>query len=71
MQFSSQRYGELIRKLEADEERYRGVPDNEMQSHIDALEKKELKSSGWLSTPLIGTEHDFVTTLLNRYLQDL
>lgn len=71
MQFSSQKYHELIRKLEADEELHRGVPDNDLQDHIDALEKKELKSSGWLSTPLINTDNDFVTKLLNRYLQDL
>lgn len=71
MQYTSQRFSELIRKLEADEERHRGEPDNDMQNHIDALEKKELKSSGWLSTPLIGTEHDFVTKLLNKYVQDL
>lgn len=30
LQYSSQRYGELIRKLEADEELHRGVPDNDM-----------------------------------------
>ena len=30
MQYTSQRYGELIRKLEADEELHRGVPDIDM-----------------------------------------
>ena len=71
MQYTAQRFSELIRKLEADEELHRGEPDYEMEDHIDALEKKELKSSGWLSTPLIDTEHDFVTKLLNKYVQDL
>ena len=48
VQYSSQRYGELIRKLEADEELHKGVPDHDLQDHIDVLEKKDLKSSGWL-----------------------
>ena len=71
VQYSSQRYGELIRKLEADEELHKGVPDHDLQDHIDVLEKKDLKSSGWLTIPLDDTEHDFVSKLLNRYLQDL
>jgi hypothetical protein len=38
---------------------------------MDELSAKSLKSSGWTMEPLENVEHDYVTDLLNRYLQDL
>ena len=38
---------------------------------MDLLDKKELKTTGWITTPLDNVEHDFVTPLLNNYLKDL
>ena len=42
-----------------------------MQDHIDELDKKELKSTGWTTTPLNNVDHDFVTNLIARYIDDV
>ena len=39
-----------------------------MKRHIDALDKAELKTTGWTTEPLDNVDHDFVTPLLDRYL---
>ena len=47
------------------------MPDQDLQEHLDALDKRHLKSSGWQTTPLDNAAHDFVTPLLNKYLRDI
>ena len=42
-----------------------------MKDHLDALDKRELKTTGWLTKPLDNVEHDFVTPLQQMYLTDL
>ena len=42
-----------------------------MEAHIELLDKKDLKTSGWVTTPLNNVDHDFVSPLLNNYLEDL
>ena len=42
-----------------------------MQDHIDELDKKELKSTGWTTVPLNNVDHDFVTDLIRRYIEDV
>ena len=42
-----------------------------MQRHLDQLDKKELKVTGWTVVPLDNVDHDFVTTLHKQYLEDL
>ena len=39
--------------------------------HIDELDKKDLKSTGWTIEPLDNVDHDFVSNLLVRYLKDI
>ena len=48
-----------------------GKTDEDMIKHLDLLDKKELKTTGWLTTPLDNVEHDFVSPLLTDYLKDL
>ena len=43
----------------------------EMKNHLDVLDKADLKTTGWTTEPLENVDHDFVTPLLNRYLDDL
>ena len=42
-----------------------------MCKHLDLLDEKDLKTTGWLTTPLDNVEHDFVSPLLTDYLKDL
>ena len=42
-----------------------------MNAHFDALDKADLKTTGWRTEPLDNVDHDFVTPLLNNYLKDL
>ena len=71
MQFAQAKYDELINELQKKQKRASEEVDVDIKAHIDELDKKQLKSSGWLTEPLDNVEHDFVSDLLNRYLQDL
>ena len=51
--------------------RARGELDVDIEKHIDELDKRQLKSTGWIVEPLDNVEHDFVPDLLKRYLGDL
>ena len=42
-----------------------------MLDHLDELDNRQLKSTGWITVPLDNVEHDFVTPLLNMYLEDI
>lgn len=42
-----------------------------MLDHLDELDNRQLKSTGWITVPLDNVEHDFVTPLLNLYLEDI
>jgi len=42
-----------------------------MKNHLDALDKADLKTTGWTTEPLENVDHDFVSPLLNRYLKDM
>lgn len=42
-----------------------------MKKHFDLLDKKHLRTSGWKTTPLDNVNHDFISSLLKRYLKDL
>jgi len=57
--------------LEAYEAKYKNEPDREMCDHLDDLDGKDLKSGGWNCIPIDNVDHDFVTSLLDRYLKDL
>ena len=48
-----------------------GKPDHDMVKHLDLLDKKDLKTTGWITTPLDNVDHDFVSPLLDMYLKDL
>lgn len=61
----------MLEDLRKTEEKNRGVPDKEMQNHLDLLDRADLKTTGWTTEPLENVDHDFVTPLLNRYLEDL
>ena len=61
----------MLAELEENLKKARTVSDVDLQNHLDELDKKDLKTSGWTTTPLDNVEHDFVTPLLNNYLADL
>ncbi len=42
-----------------------------MKNHLAALDRADLKTTGWVTAPLENVEHDFVSPLLNNYLNDL
>lgn len=42
-----------------------------MKKHLDMLDKRDLKTTGWTVVPLNNVDHDFVSSLLSRYLKDL
>ena len=71
VQFQQKRYEKLIGDLQKEQEKFRGQPDQDIRDHLNALDKMELKSTGWLTAPLDNVEQDFVTPLLNNYLKDL
>ena len=71
IQYQQRRYDDLLAELEENINKSRKKEDEDLKAHLDELSKKELKTTGWTTTPLDNVEHDFVTPLLNNYLQDL
>ena len=61
----------MLEDLRKSEDKCKGLPDAEMRNHLDLLDKADLKTTGWTTEPLENVDHDFVTPLLNRYLEDL
>ena len=61
----------MLEDLQAFQKEAQGKPDHDMQAHLDLLDKKDLKTTGWLTTPLDNVDHDFVSPLLTDYLKDL
>ena len=61
----------MLEDLRLNEEKSAKKDDVEMLKHVDALNKAEIKTTGWTTEPLNNVDHDFVTPLLNRYLDDL
>ena len=61
----------MLVELEENLRKAKPKSDIDLQNHLDELDKKDLKTSGWTTTPLDNVEHDFVTPLLNNYLADL
>ena len=71
VQYQQKSYETMLADLKKIQQEAKKAPDAEMQKHIDALDKKDLKTTGWLTTPLDNVDHDFVSPLLNQYLEDL
>ena len=71
VQYSQKKYEQMLEDLRKSESKNKGVPDKEMQNHLDLLDRADLKTTGWTTEPLENVDHDFVTPLLNRYLEDL
>ena len=61
----------MLEELKTHIEKSAGQEDKEMVKHLDTLDKKDLKTTGWTTVPLDNVDHDFVTPLLNNYLKDL
>ena len=38
---------------------------------MDELDRRELRRSGWLTVPMDNVTQDFVSDLIQRYLNDL
>ena len=71
MQYQQKRYDTMLADLQKNVENAKGENDKEMQAHLDLLDKKDLKTTGWQTTPLENVDHDFVSPLLDNYLKDL
>ena len=65
VQFQQKRYDDLLLDLGLHEAKVKGMPDREMNDHLDALDSKDLKSGGWTCIPVENAEHDFISPLLN------
>ena len=61
----------MLSELKKHEERAKDEPDYELRAHLDLLDKADLKTTGWTTTPLENVDHDFVSPLLTAYLKDL
>lgn len=61
----------MLERLKQFSEKAKTEKDVEMQKHLDELDKRELKTTGWTIEPLDNVDHDFVSKLLSRYLGDL
>ena len=70
-QYNQRKYEELLNDLAEYSNKHKGAIDRDMQDHIDELDKKELKSTGWTVVPLDNVDHDFVSDLLVRYITDI
>ena len=71
MQYQQKRYDTMLADLQKNVEMSKGENDKEMQAHLDLLDKKDLKTTGWQTVPLENVDHDFVSPLLDNYLKDL
>ena len=71
VQYQQKRYEGLLSEVQGHMERNKGVPDKELNKLIDSLDKADLKTTGWTTTPLENVDHDFVSTLLNNFLKSL
>ena len=61
----------MLEDLQKYQKDAKGKPDLDMVAHLDVLDKKDLKTTGWITTPLDNVDHDFVSPLLDMYLKDL
>lgn len=68
VQYAQKRYDKLLEDLQDFQKVAQGKPDEDMCKHLDLLDEKDLKTTGWLTTPLDNVEHDFVSPLLTNYL---
>ena len=64
MQYQKKKYTELQDELMKFVKENDKLDDVDIKAHIDALDKKDLKTSGWTTEPLNNVEHDFVSPLL-------
>ena len=71
VQFQQKNYNKMLAELQAVQDKAKGEPDREMQEHLDELDRRDLKTTGWTTVPLDNVDHDFVTPLLNTYLEDI
>ena len=71
VQYSQKRYDKMLEDLQNHQKDALGKPDYDMEEHLGLLDKKDLKTTGWITTPLDNVDHDFVSPLLNMYLKDL
>ena len=71
MQYAQKRYDKMLEDLQGYQKEALKKPDHDMIKHLDLLDKKDLKTTGWLTTPLDNVDHDFVSPLLNAYLKDI
>lgn len=71
VKYQQKHYNTMLEELQQAQERAKGEPDKEMQDHLEELDRRDLKSGGWTTTPLKNVDHDFVTPLLDSYLGDI
>jgi hypothetical protein len=45
--------------------------DVELNSHMEDLDRYHLRATEWKTSPIQQPKHDFVTALLEEYLNDL
>jgi hypothetical protein len=45
--------------------------DEDIQKHYDQLDKFHLRQTEWRTAPIVNPEHDFVTDLVKKMVNDL
>ena len=48
-----------------------GKADEDIRKHYDLLDKHNLRITEWRTAPVINPEHDFVTDLVKKMVNDL
>ena len=69
--FCQKKYKKLAKEIENAKEKAILRPDIELANHYNNLDKYFTRTTEWKLSPLENPEHDFVSDLLNAYMEDI
>jgi hypothetical protein len=72
VKFCKKKYKSLTDAVDEAKDAAYAEPDVDLESHYKSLDNFFKRSSSeWQLTPLERPEHDFVSDLMNRYMEDI
>ena len=71
IKFCKKKYKKLSDAVEDAKSAAFETPDHDLENHYNNLDRYYTRTSEWKLEPLDNPEHDFITPLLNRYLEDI
>ena len=71
VKFCKKKYKELTDAVEKAKDEAYAEPDADLESHYKSLDNFFQRTSEWKLVPLEVPEHDFVSELMNRYMEDI